>query len=304
MRVTKKITTPKHLQKLVVILGPTAGGKTNVSVELAKRFEGFVISADSCQVYKEMNTGTAKITEKEMHGVPHYMIDMVTPDQPYSVAKYKKEVDVLIKKKENLPLLVGGTMQYIDAVADNWIIPPVRPDDTLREKLTALSLEKLQAQLQTFDPEAYAIIDLKNKRKVVRALEIIKTMGISPTRARRRGRRKYDVLKIGITRPREELYERINKRVDAMIANGLLGEVESLVKKYGWDAPGMQAVGYKEFRPYFEGEATLKECTGRLQQATRNYVKRQMTWWKRDEKIRWVTSHEEAQKYIADFLGQ
>jgi len=201
-----------------------------------------------------------------------------------------------------LPFLVGGTMQYIDAVVDNWIIPDVPPNPELRASLEAEPLEKLVDRIRTLAPEISATLDLQNKRKVIRALEIHAATGLTVTRARRRGKPQFQTVKIGVEQPREVLYERINARVHQMIEAGLVAEVRALAERYGWDAPGLQAQGYIQLKPYFDGERTLDQCVADIQQASRHYAKRQLTWWRRDNAIQWIKSAREARELLKQFL--
>lgn len=299
------------LSRLLVLLGPTASGKSALALEVAQKHNGVIISADSRQIYRGMDIGTAKPSASEQALVPHELLDIRTPDQSFSVAEYKQLAEQAIfrvAKSGRTPLLVGGTMQYIDAITQNWIIPPAAADRTLRDELDAEPLERLAARLRTLDPEAAITIDMKNKRRVIRALEIIRGTGLTIARARRRGRPKFEVLKIGLELPREEIYRRIDARVDAMIATGLVNEVRALADQWGWEAPGLSAVGYAQLQPYLESVGApifeLQTYINEIKKATRHYAKRQLTWWRRDATITWCADSKQATIAAEKFISK
>lgn len=288
------------LPKIVVILGPTASGKTDLGIALAKKFNGEIISADSRQVYKKMSIGTAKPEGKwtkdksayVVEGIPHFMMDIVDPGTDFSLADFKTQAishinDILRRGK--LPIIVGGTGLYIWALVDNLDIPKVEPHKKLRQEMEKEPLSKLVAQLKKIDPESAKQIDLNNPRRVLRALEVFITSGESFFKQRTKSDPLYDALEIGINPPRAELYKRIGARVDQQIKDGLVEEVTKLVKqKYGWNLPSMSGIGYKQIGYFLRGEKTLPEAIEILKRDTRRYAKKQMTWFKRDNRIHWL----------------
>ncbi|KKQ27073.1 MAG: tRNA dimethylallyltransferase [Candidatus Magasanikbacteria bacterium GW2011_GWC2_37_14] len=301
----------KELPKIIVICGPTASGKTGWSLALAKKFNSEIISADSRQIYKEMNIGTAKESGVWQKGaylinkIPHYLIDTIYPNEIYSAAQFSVEAKNVVKniyKKKKTPFIVGGTGLYIDVLINNFSIPEVKPNLVLRVSLEEKSLVELQELLKKIDPETYQTIDLKNKRRLSRALEVVITTGESFKNKQQKGKKLFNVLYIGIDLPREILYDRINTRIDEQIKTGLLGEVESLANKYSWESPAMSGIGYRQFKDYFAGLITLDKAKEDLKQATRQYAKRQLTWFKRNQEINWCKSLAEAEKLVQNFL--
>lgn len=316
MTVKKRETMP--LPKIIVILGPTASGKTDLAIELAREFGGEIISADSRQVYKKMKIGTGKPDGKwqwrggkrrfMVEGIPHYLMDIVDPRKTFSVADFKKSATKLIgeiTKRKKIPFIVGGTGLHIWSVVDNLNIPEGKPDKKLRRSFEEKSTEQLAAWLQKIDPEAAAMVDKKNKRRLVRALEVAIQSGGSFVTQRTAGEHFCESLQIGLNWPAAELKEKIDKRIEWMWKNGLVEEVQRLLKnKYGFDLPSMSGIGYKEVENYLLGEATLEEAKERMKRATRRYVKRQLTWFRRDKRIKWIEkdSVEEAKRLIKEFL--
>ncbi|TSC83969.1 MAG: tRNA dimethylallyltransferase [Parcubacteria group bacterium Gr01-1014_13] len=302
------------LPKIIVILGPTASGKTDLGLALAKKFNGEIVSADSRQVYKKMDIGTAKpIGEWEnkkvfvVEGIPHHLMDIVDPKKDFSLADYKamatKSIkDILSRKK--LPIVVGGTGLYIQALVENLDIPKVAPNKDLREEFEKKKLPELIVMLEKMDPETAEKIDLKNPRRVLRALEVVIQTGKSFSKQQTKSKPVYEVLQIGIDLPREELYKRINTRVDGQIAEGLIEETKKLAKKYKWTLPSMSGIGYKQIGFYLRGEMTQNEAIEILKRDTRRYAKRQMTWFKRDKSIIWIKNSDLAlaDKMIKEFL--
>ena len=311
--------------RIIVIVGPTASGKSALAIKIAKKFNGEIVSADSRQIYREMDIGTAKPSEKEMTAVPHYLIDIKNPNENYTVAEYKsdaiKAINKIIKKKK-LPILVGGTGLYIKAIVDNLNIPEVAPDLKLRKKLEKEieknGLKYLFEKLVKLDPEAAYIVDPNNPRRIIRALEIaIKTK--KPFSAQRKiGKPLFDFIEMGLKWPKNILDKRINERVDLMIKDGLLKEVENLIKKYGQKQQSFDAIGYREIIEYIKNKKcsyscdrkrncifdrnTLEEIKGLIKKNTRNYAKRQMTWFRKDGRIHWVGSEKAAEKIVKKFL--
>lgn len=266
--------------KAIVIAGPTGVGKTSLSIKLAKKLNAEIISADSMQIYREMNIGTAKITEDEMEGVKHHMLDVVNPDEEYSVGEYEKAVNKILNDNPKLYLLVGGTGLYLRAVTDGFSELPEK-EDKLREELEAKSIEELLEILKELDVETYNQIDKDNKMRLVRAVEVCKLTGkkfSEITNVNIKGN-EYKFLKVFLTRDREELYKIIDKRIDIMMDNGLLEEAKKIYKKY----PNSKAIGYKELFMYFSGEMNLEDAISLLKQKSRNYAKRQITWFKKDK---------------------
>jgi tRNA dimethylallyltransferase len=281
---------------LVVILGPTAVGKTSVSIALAQRFDAEIISADSRLLYRGMNIGTAKPTPQEMGDVPHHLMDVADPDEIWSLALYQKAayrvIDAILAR-DRLPFLVGGTGQYIRSLIEGWCIPPQAPDHQLRDFLTAWASEigkdVLHQKLALLDPEAAAIIDYRNVRRTVRALEVIFRTGERFTDLRHRQAPKYRNIILGIARPREVLYDRVDRRIEMMLDEGFVDEVESLLAAgYSPDLPTMSAIGYREITQYLAGDISLTEAVETMKRKTRIFVRRQTNWFKPDdERIRW-----------------
>ncbi|PHV70736.1 tRNA (adenosine(37)-N6)-dimethylallyltransferase MiaA [Sporanaerobium hydrogeniformans] len=280
---------------LVLIAGPTASGKTSSSVCLAKKLDGEIISADSMQVYKGMDIGTAKVKPEEMEGIPHYMLDECLPAEGCDIAFFKEKVQnyiAAIHAKGKVPILVGGTGFYINAILFDTEFEETNNDFTLRENLFALAekegVEKLHKRLERVDPISAKAIHPNNVKRVIRALEYYEQTGlpISSHNEKEKSKRlenssPYDYTFFALTMKRETLYSRINQRVDQMLSEGLVEEVRSFYEAgLREDAVAMKAIGYKEFFPYFRGEASLENCVLKLKQHTRNYAKRQLTWLK------------------------
>lgn len=284
--------------KIIAVAGPTASGKTALSVKIAKELGGEIVSCDSMQIYKGMDIGTAKPSLEERCGVPHHMIDIISPDEKYNVVSYKRDAEAAIDdilKRGRVPVLAGGTGLYMDSVLSNTAFSENSSFSVARERLEKLFEEKgreyIFEMLEKIDPEAAEKIHPNNTRRVIRALEIYETTGKTLTQANIESKRpeKYESLVIGLMWDRETLYERINERVERMMAEGLLKEVETLRKK-GMKAEytSMQAIGYKELFEYFEGNCTLEEAKEKIKQESRRYAKRQMTWLKINKKINWL----------------
>lgn len=283
-------------RKLIVVVGATGAGKSDVALELAKEFGGFLISADSRQIYRELDIVTGKDAGEWQNGaymvenIAEYMVDFIDPQEKYSAADYQAEVYKLLEeKKEGLAIMVGGTGLYVNAVTDNYDFSE-EADYGLRAKLEA-ELEKqglshLSEKLKNLDPEAE--VDDKNPRRVLRALEYCMTTGkLWSQESRKKRESKFELLMIGINWEREELYDRINKRVDKMVEMGAVSEARKLYEKYGESWPAVDSLGYEEFIKYFKDEMTLPEAIESMKQRSRNYAKRQLTWFKRDERITW-----------------
>lgn len=273
--------------KGIVISGATGVGKTDLSIKLAKRLNADIISADASQVYKFLDIGTAKVTEDEMQGIKHYMIDVVEPDEDYSVGNFEVEVNkILHEKEENAEniILVGGTGLYIRAITDGFSDLPTK-DEKIRKDLEKKSLEELQEILKALDLQAYNEIDLNNKLRLVRAIEVCKITGgkFSELRVKNIKKNNYNFLKVFLTRNREELYERINKRVDIMIQKGLVEEAKKVYNNYEDSLYKISAIGYKELFNYFDGKVSLEEAIEDIKRESRRYAKRQMTWFRKEK---------------------
>ena len=274
---------------LLVIVGPTAAGKTALALALARSLSGEIVSADSRQVYRGMDIGTAKPTIAERAAAPHHLIDVVNPDEEFSLARYQDLATAAIaaiSARRRLPILAGGTGQYLAAVLEGWQIPRVAPQPALRAALEREAehhgAAALHARLAQIDPTAAAGMQPTNLRRVIRALEVYELTGhpISEQQAKRPP--PYRARTLWLTLPPDELYARIDARVDAMVGAGLLGELCALLARgYGWDLPAMSGLGYREFRPYFEGEATLDDVITRLKYDTHAFARRQAGWFRR-----------------------
>jgi tRNA dimethylallyltransferase len=283
-----------RLPRLLVIVGPTASGKTGLAVKLAKKLDGEIVSADSRLLYRGMDIGTAKPTKKEMAGVPHHLIDIVSPEQTLTLAEYKhKALDVIqeILRRGKLPILVGGTGLYVRAVVDNLKIPEVPPDPALRARLEAMPRLELFAWLHALDP-AYAKKADKNPRYAIRALEVVAKTGQPFSELQGKGEPLFDAVMIGLKPADSKLEDRISKRISAMTKKGLVKEVQKLLKRHGNSAPALSGIGYRELFPYLKGEMTLKEVLEQVRLHTRQYAKRQMTWFRPDPRIAWVSTPE------------
>lgn len=284
------------MEKVIIIVGPTAVGKTNLSIKLAKKLKAEVISGDSMQVYKGMNIGTGKVTEKEMEYVPHHMLDILNPDEPFSVADYQKQVQKKISdlNKQNItPLLVGGSGLYIQAVLYDYVFSDQKRDETLTKQLEArLETEgnlALYEELQQVDPVQAKHIHPNNKRRLIRALEVYQATGktLSERQAEQNKTSTYDYYIIGLKMDREALYDQINQRVDTMVQNGLVEEVKHLYERGYEHTQAMKAIGYKELIPYIKGETDLNTAVELLKRNSRRYAKRQYTWFKNQMNIHW-----------------
>jgi len=291
--------------KLITIVGPTASGKSELAIKLAKKFNGEIVSADSRQVYKGMNIGTAKPTKKEMKGVPHYLLDVASPKRRFTVAQYRKLAIIAInkiQKKGEIPFLVGGTGFYIQAVVDGIIIPEVKPDWRLRSNLNRLSAAELYQRLKKLDPKRAGTIEKKNKRRLIRAIEIvIKTK--KPVPALKKNPLPYPVLMIGIKKSPEELKKLIKKRFLKWLRRGLIKEVKNL-RKSGLSFKKIEDFGihYRVVAQYLQRKINYEEMIESSLKELQNYAKRQMTWFKRDRRINWVEAQKDAEKLIKNFL--
>ena len=295
--------------KVIVICGPTASGKTSLSIELAKKINGEIISCDSMQIYKDMNIGTAKVTEEEMQGIQHYLIDFVSPDVRYSVANYKNDAEKAIETiidKGKIPIIVGGTGLYLDSLIYGIEYPEIKFDEKYREKLEneieENGLEYLYSKAKEIDEQAMQKISPNDKKRIIRVLEIYHATGKNKTEQEIESRKKevkYDYKIFAINMDREKLYERINIRVDKMIENGLIEEVEDLQKKYNHFPTAMQGLGYKEVVEYLQNQITRDEMIEKIKQESRRYAKRQLTWFRKNKETIWIDGLEKIEYNIS-----
>ena len=291
---------------LIVITGPTAVGKTTLCMDIAKHFGIPIINADSRQIYRELKIGTARPTDEQTQAVRHYFVGSLGLDDYYSASLFEQQVLQLLDQlfqASDYALLTGGSMMYIDAVCDGIDDIPTIDDETrrlMKQRLADEGLEALCEELRRLDPEYYEIVDRQNPRRVVHALEICTMTGKTYTSFRRRERRQrpFSIVKIALNRPREELYERINCRVDQMMSDGLLEEARALYPRRELNA--LNTVGYKELFDYLDGRWPLEEAIERIKGNTRRYARKQLTWYKKDEQIRWF--HPDDKESIIDYI--
>ena len=294
---------------LIVITGPTAVGKTALCLEIAKHFDIPIINADSRQIYRELRIGTAQPTKEQMQEVKHYFVGTLGLDDYYSASLFEQQVLECLEQQfltSDYALLSGGSMMYIDAVCDGIDDIPTIDDETrtlMKQRLADEGLEALVEELRRLDPEYYEIVDRQNPRRVVHALEICTMTGKTYTSFRKREKRQrpFQIIKIGLNRPREELYDRINQRVDQMMADGLLEEAKSLYPLRHLNA--LNTVGYKELFDHLEGRWPLEEAVERIKGNTRRYARKQLTWYKKDERMKWFHPQETEQiiSYISHY---
>ena len=294
---------------VIVIAGPTASGKTSLSIELAKKINGEIVSSDSMQIYKDMTIGSAKPTKEEMQGIKHYLIDEVLPTERFSVAEYKKRAEKAIDEilqKGKVPIVVGGTGLYINSLVYGIEYNEIEYDEKYRQDLTEIAkteggLQKLYNEAKKIDEKAIEKISPNDTKRIIRILEIWKATGKTKTELEKESRKnevKYDYKIFGITMERNILYERINKRVDIMVESGLIEEVQNLIKKYPTFPTAMQAIGYKEIVEYLEGKLTKEEAIDKIKQESRRYAKRQMTWFNKTENLKWINGLDDIQNNI------
>jgi len=290
-------------KKLVVILGPTASGKTDLSIKLAKKFNGEVVSADSRQVYKGMDIGTGKVTKKEMEGISHYLLDVVSPKSYFTVAQYQKLAQKAINKilgNGKIPFLVGGSPFYIYSIVEGWQFPKLKPDWKLRKDLEKKSSSELFKILKKLDKERVKNIDKSNKRRLIRAIEIAKKLGKVP---KIKKSPQYNCLLIGIKKELEVLKNLIEKRLLKRFRQGIIKEVEILHKNnVSWKRLEEFGLEYKWIARFLQKKINYEEMLERLQKDIEHFAKRQMTWFKKDKRIKWVKNYQEAEKLIKNFL--
>lgn len=294
--------------KVIVICGPTASGKTKLSIELAKKINGEIVSADSMQVYKDMTIGTAKPTDEEMQGIKHYLIDFVSPDTRYNVAEYRKDALSAIDEitsKGKIPIVVGGTGLYVNSLIYEIEYPDIEFDLSYRKKLDMIAenegLDRLYEMAMKIDKKAMQRISINDKKRICRVLEIYHATGKTKTQMEiesRLNEPKYDYLIFGINMDRDILYDRINRRVDIMIKEGLVDEVKNVMTKYRDFPTAMQGLGYKEVVEYLNGDTTKEEMIDKIKMETRRYAKRQLTWFRKYEDITWINGLDDIQKNV------
>lgn len=295
-------------QKVIVICGPTASGKTALSIELAKKINGEIVSADSMQIYKDMNIGTAKPTQEEMQGIKHYLLDCVSPDIRYSVAQYKQDSKSAIKKilsKGKMPIIVGGTGLYVDSLIYEIEYNDIKIDENYRKELEKIvekqGIEILYKMALEIDPVAMEKISQNDQKRIMRVLEIYKATGKTKTEQEIESRKnpvEYDYKIFAINWDREILYKRINQRVDIMIEQGLIEEVKNILEKYKEFPTAMQGLGYKEVVDYLNGLYTKEEMIEKIKMETRRYAKRQLTWFRKNKQTIWLDGTNDIQNNI------
>lgn len=310
--------TERTLARIVAVVGPTSSGKTSLGIRLAKRLGGEVVNADSRQVYREIGIGTGKPEGKRgtYHGhraflvedVPHYLMDFLDPRKPFTVVEWKEKAVQAVKgilKRGHLPILVGGTGLYLSSLIDNFAFPRVPPNPSLRTAFQSKPLAELVQLLVKLDPAAAQIVDLKNPRRVIRALEVATFTGKPFTAQKSTGKPMFECFQVGILWPRQELYRRIEAEIDWMVERGWVEEIrQALGKGLPEDAPALTSIGYREFLAYLKGRKTLEQAIHASKQAVRRYAKRQETWFKRDKRIHWAQNEDEAVAMVEDWLGK
>lgn len=299
--------------KVIVICGPTASGKTKLGIELAKKINGEIISSDSMQIYKDMNIGTAKPTKEEMQGIKHYLIDVISPEERYSVAQYKQDAQKAIEEilqRGKVPIVVGGTGLYIDSLIYEIEYNDIKIDEDYRNELELIvekeGLDRLYKKAKEVDPVAMEKISPNDKKRIMRVLEIYKATGKTKTQQEEESRKKpikYDYKVFALNWDREKLYDRINKRVDLMIEQGLIEEVKNIVRKYKKFPTAMQGLGYKEVVDYINEIYTKEEMIEKIKMESRRYAKRQLTWFRKNKQTIWLDAEDDIQNNINIIFG-
>ncbi|MFH1621423.1 MAG: tRNA (adenosine(37)-N6)-dimethylallyltransferase MiaA [Patescibacteria group bacterium] len=304
------------LPRIVCIVGPTSSGKTGLGIKLANLFKGEIINSDSRQVYKELSIGTGKPvgargTYRGNHGfivegVPHYLMDFLDPRDTLNVVEWREKAQKAIKgilERKHLPIVVGGTGLFIKALVDNFMFPQVAPNQTMRRALETKPISELAALLVKLDPDAVQTVDLKNPRRVIRALEVATFSGKPFSKHKQVAQPIYDVFQVGVMWPRDVLYQKVNKEVDNMIERGWIEEIRTALQKgLSEKAPGLTSIGYRELVAYLKGQKTLEQAIAASKMAVRRYAKRQETWFKRDKRIHWAKDEDEALEIVKDWL--
>lgn len=311
------VTATGTIPKIVCVVGPTSSGKTALGIYLARCFDGEVINADARQVYQEVDIGTGKpSTGKQgiyrrrkiflVEGIPHHLMDILPPDQLMTVAEWRRQAMEKIRvitRRQHLPFVVGGSGLYIQSLIDNYQIPAVPPQSAFREAMHTKPLDELVKLLRRTDPEAANVIDLQNRRRVLRALEVMTFTGRSFIENRSPGKKIVDALLLAPFQEKEALHHRIEMSVNKMIDRGWIEEMQRLsAKGISWGAPAMTSIGYRELGMHLRGEITRPDAIERVKRATRQYAKRQMTWFKRDKRIHWVKTSEEASALVRAWI--
>ncbi|MFA7208893.1 MAG: tRNA (adenosine(37)-N6)-dimethylallyltransferase MiaA [Parcubacteria group bacterium] len=289
--------------KIIAILGPTSAGKSAAAIRLAQKFDGEIVSVDSRQIYRGMDIGTGKVTQEEQAGIKHWMLDIASPKTDFSAARFKKKADKIIKdilKRGKLPILCGGTGFWIKSIVDNITYPEVKPDWELRNQLDDSSLEDLFAQLRKLDPKRARSIDAKNKVRLIRAIEICKTLGQVPEE---KSDPRYQTLQIGLAVPKEELHAKIKKRLDRRWRDGMIEEIEKLhTHGLSWKKIQSFGLGYFWIPEYLRKKISLEELYSKVYLSEKDYAKRQLTWFKKDLRILWLEKYGDIEKEVAIFL--
>jgi len=316
--ITEKVPTKRHaLPRVVFVVGPTSSGKTALGIRLVKEFGGEIINADARQIYRDLTIGTGKPAGKRtkwkghttylVGGVPHFLMDFLPPDKTYSAAQWREAALRAVKgmaKREALPIVVGGTGLYISSLIDNYHFPAVAAQPALRSAYEEKPLDELVRLLLTIDPGAAGVVDLKNKRRVIRALEVVTYTGKKFSELRTQGEPLVDAFQVGIRFEKDELFRRIDRSIDNMVEEGLIDEVRSLLRRgYKASLPSLSAIGYQDVARYLTGEITQDDAIALIKRRTHQYTKRQWTWFKRDPRIRWAKSEDEAVEMVGEWLG-
>ncbi|MGB2965693.1 MAG: tRNA (adenosine(37)-N6)-dimethylallyltransferase MiaA [Anaerolineales bacterium] len=307
------MNTTQDNKPLIVMVGPTAVGKTEISLRVAEQLRGEIISADSRLFYRGMDIGTAKPTPEELNRVPHHFINISEPDQDWSLAVYLPNAVAVIQEihsRKNLPFLVGGTGQYIQAVVQGWQLPPIKPDPALRNILgrwaEQVGVEGIRARLTELDPEAAEGIDGPNLRRMIRALEVTLSSGKKFSEQKKQKGAPYQVLQIGLTRPREDLYQRIDLRIERMLEQGLVREVQALLDNgFSTELSSMSAIGYKQIVNFLSGKCSLEESVQQIRSKTRKYIRQQANWFQEnDPDINWFSAVDDPTDQIINEIQQ
>jgi tRNA dimethylallyltransferase len=299
------------MNKIIIILGPTASGKSDVAIKLAQKFDGEIISADSRQIYRGMDIGSGKVTKEEQKMAVHHMLDVADPNEEFNISHFKKSVEKIIEdilKRGKLPIICGGTGFWINSIVDNVQLPEVKPDKELRNMLNNKSAEELFKMLEKLDPDRAKNIDPKNKVRLIRAIEICKTLGSVPklkANSQKLKAKSYDFLQIGIDVPKEILNEKIKKRLGRRFNEGMAEEVQNLNKNgVSWERLEYFGLEYRWIARYLQKKISLKEMQEKLYYDIIHYAKRQMTWFKKDKRILWLKSYEEIENAAQEFISK
>lgn len=305
---------------IIILTGPTASGKTVISYDIAEKYNCEIICTDSMTVYREMNIGTDKPTLEKLpkesisknldgsytiHGINHHLVDIVNPDEEFNVSIFQDKVTHIIKEiqeRDHIPLLVGGSVMYIDALVFNYELPPVEPDEKLRAELEKLDTPALFEKLCKLDPDAEWTIDRHNRRRIIRALEVWLKTERPFSEQKSKTPLPGNIIYLAVDRERDILYEKIDARVDHMFRSGFIEEVKKLKERYD-NNTAMQAAGYKQIGEFLDGKTTMEDAATRTKQAHRNYAKRQLTWLRKNPDVIWISSAAEAEKQIDQFLA-